>query len=789
MFLKKIVLFAFFALLSESSFATNADLDLIMQNIRQWSVVSPKDSIVKVYMDEMREDGSYADINYEDKANTWQPQAHYNRLKTMSYAYISPQNVYYNNAELYKRIVKGIQYWLALNPKSTNWYHNEIDEPTFFGLILIAMRDGEQKLSDELEHQIFERWCKNGSNPAKRTGSNRSEMAVHWMYFGCLMEAVDTLDLALNYIFEPVAYTNEEGLQVDNSFLQHGPQLYIGGYGEVMLESVLKTAVCVKGTQYTLPDDKLKILRDYVLTSYSIVIRGEVMHWNAIGRQLSRPDFLRYPERRIPIFEMMKEVDEQYAQSYNQILDRLKGTATPDEGVLPYHAQFYRGDYALHSIPGYSFATRMVSSRTCRQESINGENLLGYYLSDGSTVITRSGKEYLDIMPLWDWNKIPGVTAPLLETIPEVPAMSTYGTTEFAGGVSDSIYGCSGYQYYDGYSGVNTGATKGYFFFDDEVVCLGTGINSDHEEVQTTVNQCWGKNSFTIGTQSGEIEEKEGEIASLDISNCNWLIHDGIGYYFPKSQKVKVENRERIGNWRWISTMWASKELTGKVFTLGIEHQVPVKDRTYSYVIIPNSTTKSLSNYIKKADVEILTNTDSVQIVYHKEKRIYECIFYRACTYKGDVEITSLQPCAMLIKQNEGVYNLHISDPTQSKNQIIIGVKDKGMEEMCYGSCDYSGIDTQFAGMTKQIKIIGKPTSIYRVNTYPTISYSEINRTLRFDNRYKGHYTLMGMNGVVVSSDTFDSEMVTFDTNIHGFYILSVDLGGSRPIIRKIIIK
>ena len=677
----------------------------ILDKVLTWNVYSPEESLVNSYLECMNSDGSFTDIDYSDKTNGNELEKHFTRLLPMAYAYISQGNSFYSNDILYSKIVAGIEYWLTLNPKSTNWYHNQINEPQFFGLILIAMRKGSHKLPENVENGVIDRWRNNESNPAARTGSNRSEMALNWMFFSCLTESEDTLSQSLEWIFEPVAYTGGEGLQVDGSFFQHGPQLYIGGYGEVMLESVLQTAVCVKGTKFALPSSKLSILRDYVLKSYSNVIRGEVIHWNAIGRQLTRPDFLRFPERRIPIIEKIKDVDVAFSSDYIRILRRLRGETTSDDGVVPYHQHFYRGDYTIHVRPGYSFSTRMVSSRTCRQESINGENLLGYFLSDGSTAITVSGKEYWDLMPLWDWNRVPGVTAPKVEAVPTIPSMTTYGTSSFAGGVSDQLYGCSAYKYYDSYNGVNTGASKGYFFFDDVVICLGAGINSTHSIVNTTINQCWGKEDLLVG-YGNSYNSLAGDVIKTDISNYQWLLHDDIGYYFPGPQTVVVENTIKTGSWKKISTIQSDKMVSGKVFTLGIEHEAPVSDAKYEYHIMPNSTATSISEYISKKDISVLANTDSVQVVYHSPQKIYECIFYRACSYKGDMTISSSKPCAMIIKDNNDSYQLHVADPSQSRNSITIGIRKKGASTMVYGSCDFSGVDELYAGATKEIKIV-----------------------------------------------------------------------------------
>ena len=46
------------------------------------------------------------------------------------------------------------------------------------------------------------------------------------------------------------------------------------------------------------------------------------------------------------------------------------------------------------------------------------------------------------------------------------------------------------------------------------------------------------------------------------------------------------------------------------------------------------------SSICESYEKELFQYTDSVQIVYHKGNKLYECLFYRACSYKGDVDIT-----------------------------------------------------------------------------------------------------------------------------------------------------
>ena len=127
-------------------------------------------------------------------------------------------------------------------------------------------------------------------------------------------------------------------------------------------------------------------------------------------------------------------------------MERLEGQRPADYGITPLHTHYFRGDYTLHVRPGYTFDVRMVSARTARCEYGNGENLKGYFLSDGSTVISVTGNEYENIFPVWDWCKIPGTTCPQMDTIPRMEKTWTHlGESDFVGGVSDGDLGVVAY--------------------------------------------------------------------------------------------------------------------------------------------------------------------------------------------------------------------------------------------------------------------------------------------------------------------------------------------------------
>lgn len=767
----------------------SADTENIMERVRYWSIV-PNDSLVNEESGLMSENGSFPDINYAQTDRTgWTPQLHYHRLLDMVYGYVSSSSQYYKDDNLYEKIIKGMEYWIEASPKAENWYHTQIDEPLNFGLILISMRIGDKRIPQDLEEKVIDRWRNNGADPSKRGGSNRSEIALHWMYFACLTEDEELLGTALDYIFEPIEYTDYQGFQVDHSYFQHGHQLYIGGYGEVQLESVLQTACCVKDTKFNIPEPKLGLLRQYVLYSWANVIRGEVINWNSQGRQLSRKDYLKDPVRRVAIIDKMIEIDPQYKEDYQAIRSRLLGLSQPGDGVPYYHAHFYRGDYTIHTRPEYTFSTRMVSTRTCRQEKGNGENLLGYYLSDGSTDIAVSGNEYTDIMPLWDWNRIPGVTAPLLDTIPKTPELwAVYGTSDFAGGVSDSIYGCSAYRYYDEYSGVNTGACKGWFFFDDEVVCLGAGITSVHHAV-TTVNQCWGSQEFNYSITNGPTETFDGETAEMQKNGVSWVLHNKVGYFFPDHQSVIVSNQETIGNWRWVSTVQEDKDISGKVFTLCVDHGATATNATYSYIVRPNSSVALMSDYTKSCPIEILANTDSVQIVRHTKLNLTEGIFYRGCKYSGkDLAIQATNPCALILKERDSDFLVHIADLTQSRQSIRVGIDISGFGDMVIRDCDFTDLDEQHAGMTKVFSVNLQSTGIREYES-EKVEYTILRYPYRlcFNKVYRGKYRLLSVDGRELNRGNIDGGQINLDIRQKGIYLIDMNIDNHPHTTVKLI--
>lgn len=85
------------------------------------------------------------------------------------------------------------------------------------------------------------------------------------------------LETALANAYSPIEYTVKEGFQHDNSYFQHGVQLYIGGYGDEILKGTTQVAMYTQGTKYALSTEKIQLLSKFMRQTYYQAIRGKYM--------------------------------------------------------------------------------------------------------------------------------------------------------------------------------------------------------------------------------------------------------------------------------------------------------------------------------------------------------------------------------------------------------------------------------------------------------------------------------------------------------------------------------
>ena len=345
----------------------------------------------------------------------------------------------------------------------------------------------------------------------------------------------------------------------------------------------------------------------------------------------------------------------------------------------------------------WSATLKMASTRVMGTECMNGDNMKGYYMADGALFIYKSGEEYLNIFPVWDWRKIPGTTC--YQDDAEVPVLknSYYpgNSGKFVGGLTDE--GCGVSVMHLDRDGLE--ARKLWLFTEDAIVCLGAGISSDSTlEVATTLEQCWSRGNLEE-LNNGKWTRIDGErnISGKEIR----LIHDGKGYILrnPEGIRCEVSDMKSTGDWHEIMQTCPTEKVEGKVATICINHGIRPNDANYEAIIIPDADKKC----VEKFDADkfyVIENNEKLQAIADKANGILRLhvnyrvlgveefsaqykssdityyyglgVFFHSYRLNGNILSAwgGMQPSAVNLVVDENSYNTKLDDQQTKHDQV-----------------------------------------------------------------------------------------------------------------------
>lgn len=660
------------------------DSDLIMSRIRAKlapSGMSTVEDVVATYLPTIQTNGSWNDINYQDEifedAEGWEPKKHNDRLFAFAQAYVLDGSTYKGNSALFTAIENGLTYYFQVNPTCTHWWTIEIQAPQIILSTLIYLRDGASTISSTLETNIVNRFDALPEPTKHGIGANRSDMALWHLYQALLRDNTSELSYASEYLFNSFVTTTGNGIQHDYSYMDHGPQLYTYSYGTVLVNNTNRAAGYLVGTPYAMPDQYLQVYSNFLKTGYSTCLRGKYVSFSTLGRSISRPNQVR---KYAGAFSEAITIDAANADFYQKVWDRSNGTVAIGHDVTPVNTNYYRSKFTTHNRDSFYFTVFTTSNKTEKTETGNGENLKAKFLSDGATNILVDGDEYFNIFPTWDWTKIPGTTVPEYSNLMPSGYWGVPGTSTFTGGVTNGAYGAHTFAMND----YNTRVKKAWFCFDEEVVCLGSGLTSSASEtINTTINQCLLDGIVTV-SENGNISQIPQDTENTLSNNPEWVLHDNVGYFFPQGGNLKLNSKTQTGSWYEINTIQSNDPVSNDVFKLWIDHGSQPQNANYAYIIAPGKTSVSDMQAYNTDSVVILSNTEEIQAVKHQTLDMIQVIFYRAgsLTTNG-MTIQADRPCAMLLSNvSSTTVNVSISDPGQNSSVVNIGFESPQIPDL-----------------------------------------------------------------------------------------------------------
>jgi chondroitin AC lyase len=588
----------------------------------------------------LQADGSWPDIDYANQdRSAWPAAQHGNRILQLVIAADRASDG--ERARILAGVHRAFGFWIRHDFKCPNWWFNNIGVPKTFATAAVLMRKELLPAEKNYLLQTMMARAKIGM-----TGQNRLWLAGNTLLAGIIADDANQVSNAANVIWSEIVVTTNEGLQPDNSFHQHGPQQQFGNYGLAFADEIVRWSGFLAGTPFAMPAPKVAIFRSYLLNGLNWVVWRGAMDPGACDRQIT-PDCQRKKAAGVnSAMAGFARFDTAHADDYHAFVARNRPGATND---LVGDHYFYRSDALFHRLPNLFLSLKMSSTRVVGTEIVNGENKLGYHAGDGMLLAQRTGDEYHDIFPLWDWKKLPGVTA---AQTPLPKFNHTFVPVDFVGAASDGVHGVAAMNYErDGVV-----AQKAWFFGNEGVVALGAGITTSvAAPVVTGVNT-----ALLHGPVTGSGVPAGGRGR---VTTSGFVEHDGLRYTFPISETVTLATNQATGNWKTIfnNAGTPKADVTGDIFSLNIDHGVHPADGTFAYEI-------GLAG--EKPGSVILQNTPEIQAVRFADG-VIGIVFEAPGTFsQNGTSLATDQPCVVIL--DKSAKKIFVAEPTQKLKTLTL---------------------------------------------------------------------------------------------------------------------
>ena len=623
---------------------------------------------MKFYISSLLENGTWPDINYEDKKRSgWEPKIHAERILGLVKLYYSKQTSYYQSADVEAVIHKALHYWFTAKPVCLNWWYNQIGVPKTLGTAFILF---EQKLTSE-EREAAISVMENSQFGL--TGQNKVWLAGNVMIRALLQNDAALVKMARDTIASEIITGSTEGIKDDWCFHQHGTQQQFGNYGLSFVSGMSFFSRVLAGTSLAFDEQQLEIISTLIDKGYRWVLWKGKMDVSALGRQLFHHAQIH---KALSLAFAASELGGGKSEQCSAIAQALlkDNYDVVQKQSLAGHKHFWQSDYTIHRRPQWMASVKMASQRVIGVEAMNGDNMLGYYMADGATYIYKDGEEYLDIFPLWNWRKIPGTTAFQSDApMPMIRSNQPRNQSSFVGGVSDGKQGITTMEI--NRAGIK--ARKSWIFTDDFVLCLGAGIQADSNLIVTTaIEQCHKKGELSM-LQKGTWTTVDGKQSYTGEEER--FFHNQTGYIIWNNPKNCVaEISQRAGQWHDVMQMYRPEDVKGEVATIYLEHGISPQNSTYQYLLLP-AVSQAETEAFDLSSIQVLRNDEVAQTVYTKENSTWWITAYQplTVTLAPGYSLEIQTPGIYMIRKDKEELRMSCTDPIQQRETIKLKFNDK----------------------------------------------------------------------------------------------------------------
>lgn len=661
-----------------------ANSDIIRNNISNFYTNIPYDENSLEYISSMLSNGTWSEINYSDIGHVY---THTRRNLAMAMYYRENPS-----PTLLNKITMSVEYMFDNILNSNNlwetgggWWTRDIGIPYYsYGELFIILYDN---LSSSIKGK-FQSYLLNYAAPIKSdavyTGQNSIWGAIVRLIYGSLYGNQTYINRAIEIVNQTITVNSfGEGIQIDGSFHQHGNILYTGGYGQNFLLEPLKFAEFLGGTTLSLNSTKIQIIAEYFL-KYLWVLHEGIEDYLVCGREFARPfsldavgknatmgalaifynqyygslrqSILSYGKWAIQKNQLIGTVYDYFAPALATILSDSTITAIPTHG----HVHFPYSDYTTHRRENSLVSLKMISNRTQTMEEISLEGKKGWHMTDGVLMRHKTGIDWRadNVLPVLDWNLLPGTT---ISNIVLPINQTKYGINQYCGNANDGNNGISAMNYIS--PDYDLQAKKSWFFFDNEIVCLGSNIKGTVDNVVTVVDQLPLSDLSSAPTVSDKVRK----------------IEDNCYYFFGDVSNVSFSKANQSGKWSDIGEENSVEPIynvtyTKPIYKMTISHGSSPQYGEYSYIVFVNGDMSTNSAKVIGDEYRVVSNNVLLHYVKNEGRGLHGLVFWEA----GQTQVVDVDtPCIMLLEDVPTGRRVSVCNPTSTVATIRISLRGK----------------------------------------------------------------------------------------------------------------
>ncbi|WP_243075712.1 polysaccharide lyase family 8 super-sandwich domain-containing protein [Microbacterium sp. SS28] len=514
--------------------------------------------------------------------------------------------------------------------------------------------------------------------------------------------------------------TTGDGFRPDGSLVSHERFAYTGGYGLSLLEIMSKLYHLVDGTQWESTDAAFLGFYDRVERSYGPAVWCGDLLADVRGREIARAGSTDGSGGVRALGAALRLADTAPADARRAVLSRAKqwaecsadspagveaaGTRSDvvrarlllaDDTVAAATAGT-GGSVALNGVDrfvsateAFGFSVSMSSSRIGGFESINGENLNGWYTGSGMTSLRLGGGGQFDggYWATANPYRVPGTTE---DTMRRASAEgSRYASAEtFAGSLAtpDRAAGIAAMQY-DAYRS-NLSADKTWFAFDDEIVCVGVGIRSSAmsgygwdglpTRVETVIDNRRALDAATTVVVGGTAVAAGASVTKTTAWAAISGPGESVGYYFPSATSVTAQDETRSGTWAAINRETGTAQtVSARYLTLVTSHGRNPAGAAYQYVILPGATPAAAEAYSRDPGISTLERAAGHVAIYDRSSTTLGAVSFDGATdhpiaVDGMPLATWRGAGILAIQETAASFVVSVADPSRGAGGRII---------------------------------------------------------------------------------------------------------------------